>query len=80
MTEQFAVDCSFRNSATVYGKISTVLASGESMNDFGKMLLAHSRLAGDEYTQIGAGYLHCYLYSSIQQRTGTNDTESLLDG
>ena len=52
---------------------------GESMDDFRKMLLSHTGLSGDEHTQIRACDLHGNLYVSIQQRTLTDDAETLFD-
>jgi hypothetical protein len=44
------------------------------------MLLTHTRLTGDEHTQIGARYLNGYLYIAVKQRTLTDDAKTLFDG
>jgi hypothetical protein len=42
------------------------------------MLLTHTGLTGNQYTQIGTSYLHRNLYSPVQQRTLSDNAESLF--
>ena len=80
MAEEFAIDGSFGDSTAVDGEIRTVLASRIGMDDLRKMLLTHTRLTGDEYTQIGAGHLDGYLDIAVELRVLADDSKSLFDG
>ena len=79
MPEEFTVDRSLGDGTAVDGKISTVLAGRESVNDFREMLFPDTGFAGDEHAQIRAGNLHGYFDIAIEQRTLTDDAESLFD-
>ena len=79
VSEEFAIDGSFRYRAAVDGKVRTVFASRESVNDFREMLLTDTGFSGDEHAQIGTRYLHGYFDVAIQERTLSDDPKTLLN-
>ena len=80
VTEQLTVYRALGDSAAVHREIRTVFAGREGMDDFREMLFTHTRLTGDEHTQIGARNLHGNLYITVEQRAVSDDAETLFDG
>ena len=79
VSEQFAVDGSFRDSSAVNGELGSVFARRESVDDFWEVLFSDTGLTGDEHAEIRLGNLNRDFYISVEQRTGADNSESLLD-
>ena len=79
MSEQFGIDRSFRDCATVYCNISTVLTGTIGMNNLWKDLLSHATFTGNQYRQIGRCNPHRHLQRLVEGRIITDDVETLLE-
>ena len=78
MAEQFGIDRSFGNGATVDGNIAGMLARTVGMDDFREKLLARTALAGYEHRQVYGSHLNGPVDSRDQSRRVADNAEPHL--
>ena len=65
MSEQFGINRTFRNSATVDSNILSVLPPAILMNNLRKTFFSDSTFSGNQHRQIGRSYLNGNIYVAI---------------
>ena len=58
MTEEFRINRTFGNGATVYGNVLSMLSPAVLVDYLREALLTHTTLSGNQHRQVGRGYLN----------------------
>ena len=75
MSEQFGINRTFRNSATVDSNILSVLPPAILMNNLRKTFFSDSTFSGNQHRQIGRSYLNGNIYGARQCFSISNNTK-----
>ena len=78
MSEEFSVNGSFRNGATVYGKEFLALAWRVVMDDARNDFLTGSTLTDDKHGKVGRCHLERNVYGTIQPIAVAHDAVLLF--